>query len=141
MSRIDNKTIKQLLKKANSVRRYSYAPYSGFSVGAALLCSDGMIYTGVNVENSSYPAGICAERTAFAKAISENQMSFKAIAIVGGKEEWTGPSYECFPCGICRQFMSEFCDKDFEIITSNGEDYKVYTLGELLPFSFSLELE
>ncbi len=141
MSSLNKKTIEKLLEKANSVRRYSYAPYSGFSVGAALLCSDGTIYTGVNVENSSYPAGICAERTAFAKAISENQMSFTAIAIVGEKECVPGPTAECFPCGICRQFMSEFCGKDFEIITSNGEEYKVYTLGELLPFSFSLELE
>lgn len=140
MSRTNTKTILKMIEKANEVRRYSYAPYSGFAVGAALLCSDGTIYTGVNVENSSYPAGICAERTAFAKAISDNRMSFKAIAIVGERESVSAPSSECFPCGICRQFMSEFCDKDFEIITARGFDkFSVHTLGELLPFSFSLD--
>lgn len=110
----------------------SHSPYSGFAVGAALLCKNGKVYTGCNIENSSYPATICAERTAFSKAISEGEREFEAIAIVGGREG--NFENECLPCGICRQVMAEFCKGDFTVITTMRE----YTLKQLLPFAFSL---
>lgn len=110
----------------------AYAPFSNFRVGAALLSKTGEIFTGVNVENSSYGATICAERTAFVKAISEGVKEFEAIAIASsGGTAW--------PCGICRQVMQEFCEGDFKIIT--GEDaasIKSHTLAELLPEGFKL---
>ena len=128
--------ITELIRRATQMRALSYCPYSGFSVGAALLTGDGDIYTGCNVENAAYGASICAERTAFVKAISEGESSFKAIAIVGGK----GPEAEnySFPCGECRQFMREFCDPDtFAVIAArNASDYKSYVLRDLLPESF-----
>jgi len=117
----------------------SYAPYSGFNVSAAVLMSSGKIYTGVNVENASYPAGICAERNAIFKAISEGEKEIDAICIVGGK----GAKIEdyCPPCGICRQVMREFANpKEMLIILAKTEDdFKEYTLDELLPESFGPE--
>ena len=95
-----------LLEEALKARKAAYAPYSGFQVGAALLCADGSIYTGCNVENSSYGAACCAERTAFFKAVSEGKRSFRAIAVVGGKKDEEVLEV-CPPCGICRQVMRE----------------------------------
>ena len=118
-------------------RKMAYAPYSGFLVGTALVCEDGTVYTGCNIENASFSPTNCAERTAFFKAISEGQRKFRRIAIVGGKEgEMVAPS----PCGVCLQVMAEFCEADtFEIIMARSEeDYTVRKLAELLPHSFSL---
>ena len=128
--------VKELINKAIEARRFSYSPYSGFQVGAALLCKDGTVYTGCNVENAAYGPSNCAERTAIFKAVSEGKREFEKIAIVGGME---GESVAPTPCGVCRQVMSEFCDPSFEIIMAkNEEDYETATLGELLPRSFDL---
>ena len=125
-------TNKELYEVALEMTAKSYAPFSKFRVGAALLTKDGKLYTGCNVENSSYGGTICAERTAFVKAVSEGDLEFEKIAIASsGGEAW--------PCGICRQFMKEFCDDDFVIITGNDADsIRTYTLGELLPEGFRL---
>ncbi len=125
--------IKELINSALAVQQNSYSPYSKFSVGAALLCKSGKIYTGCNIENAAFTPTVCAERTAFFKAISEGERQFTAIAVIGSADTL------CMPCGVCRQVISEFCDSDFKIICAakNGE-YKEYTLGELLPFSFNL---
>lgn len=123
---------KELYVKALEARENAYAPFSGFKVGAALITEDGSIYTGVNIENSSYGATICAERTAFVKAISEGHRKFKAIAVTAGDEE------EALPCGICRQFMFEF-SPEMEVITGTDiSDLDVRTLEELLPGGFRL---
>ena len=128
----------ELIRIANKAREYSYAPYSSWTVGAALLGSDGQIYTGCNIENSAYGPSNCAERTAVFKAVSEGCRDFIAIAIVGGKEGEDATSY-CYPCGVCRQVLSEFCEASFPVIVAISEnDYKVTTLGELLPEAFSL---
>jgi cytidine deaminase len=133
-----NKEIqKSLINKALEMLRFSYTPYSNFKVGAALLCSDETIFTGCNIENSSYGPSVCAERTAIFKAVSEGHKDFKAIAIVGGKEGKVEDF--CPPCGVCRQVMSEFCNSDFKIILYNGKKTKIYTLKDLLPLSFALE--
>lgn len=110
----------------------AYAPYSGFSVGAALLTTEGEIFTGCNVENASYGASICAERCAILKAVSEGYTSFEKIAIVSSCNNLT------YPCGICRQFLSEFMDEDSVIVLVNDKDeIKEYTLGYLIPDSFN----
>lgn len=128
----------ELIRKALEVRQKAYAPYSDFMVGAALLCKDGRIFTGCNIENASYGATNCAERTAFFKAVSEGYREFTAIAIAGGRKEAQSLEY-CAPCGICRQVMSEFCDPDafLVILPRSEEDYKSYTLGQLLPLGFT----
>ena len=126
-----------LMKKALEARARSYSPYSGFSVGAALLCSDGEIIVGTNVENSSFGGTICAERSAFCAAVSQGKREFDAIAIVGGKRG-EKISENCAPCGICRQFMNEFCNADFIVLLSDGESITEKTLGSLLPDSFKL---
>lgn len=123
-----------LIKKAMEARQNAYAPYSSFRVGAALLCKDGEIYTGCNVENASYGGTVCAERVAITKAVSEGKREFTAICIVGGANEI---SDYCYPCGICRQFLSELCCGDFKVILYNGKDTVTYSLNELLPHSFS----
>ena len=125
-------TNKELYEVALEMTAKSYAPFSKFRVGAALLTKDGKLYTGCNVENSSYGGTICAERTAFVKAVSEGDLVFEKIAIASsGGQAW--------PCGICRQFMKEFCDDDFVIITGNDADsIRTYTLAELLPEGFRL---
>lgn len=128
---------KQLMIEAQNARKFSYAPYSHFCVGAALLAKSGKIYTGCNVENAAYSATICAERTAFSKAVSEGEREFEAIAIIGGREGAT-PAF-CAPCGVCRQVIAEFCQKDFKIILGNGEEHEAYTLESLLPFAFTPE--
>ena len=130
--------IRTLIGHALKAREAAYAPYSGFNVGAALLTTDGKIYTGCNIENASYPAGNCAERTAIFKAVSEGERSFKAIVITGGPAG-APPSEFCPPCGICRQVMSEFCGPDFQVILAvSPECFEVHTLAELLPLAFSL---
>lgn len=139
---------KKLIEKAIESAKKAYAPYSGYLVGAALLTKSGKVYTGCNIENASYGATNCAERTAFFKAISEEERKFEAIAIVGGPKEtffevdqkekrnFSFSEY-AYPCGICRQVMKEFCDNDFKIIVAKScEDFKVYNLPELLPHGF-----
>jgi len=123
------------MSEAQNARANAYCPYSGFAVGAALLTESGQIYTGCNVENGSYSLGLCAERTAFVKAISDGCRKFKAIAICGGDASDPNPQKPCTPCGACRQVMAEFCDDDFEIILSDRN----YPLGELLPDAFRLK--
>ncbi|MBO5936909.1 MAG: cytidine deaminase [Clostridia bacterium] len=127
----------ELIKIAKLAAENAYIPYSGFTVGAALLTKDGKIYSGCNIENASYSPTNCAERTAFFKAVSEGERDFTAIAIVGGKDR-NFTDY-CSPCGVCRQVMAEFCNKDFKIILGRNDDYKTFTLGELLPENFSLK--
>lgn len=129
------KMITELVYSAEAARTSAYSPYSGVTVGAALLCKSGNMYLGANIENSSYGATICAERVAFSKAVNAGERDFAAIAIAGGergKEVTT--SFE--PCGICRQFMAEFCDKDFKIAVVTADGYELYTLEQLLPYSF-----
>lgn len=126
----------ELIKCALDARRMSYSPYSGFAVGAALLCSDGTVYSGCNIENSAFSPTNCAERTAFFKAVSEGKREFVKIAVVGGNSEKEPDNY-CPPCGVCRQVMKEFCKPDFEIIMAKtSEDFRVMTLADLLPASF-----
>ena len=127
----------KLVEAALAAREKSYSPYSKFAVGAALLCKDGTVYTGANVENSSYTPTVCAERVAFFDAIHKGQRNFSAIAIVGGNANEEISDF-CPPCGVCRQVMGEFCSGDFEIILSNGKEFKVYTLNELFPNRFDL---
>ncbi|MBQ7862412.1 MAG: cytidine deaminase [Clostridia bacterium] len=127
----------ELIEKAKEAARASYSPYSGFTVGAALITKDGKLYLGCNIENASFSPTCCAERTAFFKAVSEGEREFSKIAIVGGK----GLDFTdfCPPCGVCRQVMKEFCGEDFTVILGkNGEEVKTLTLGELLPFGFGL---
>ncbi len=127
----------QLVTRAKEAMQLAYSPYSGYKVGAALLCKDGTVYTGCNIENAGYSATNCAERTAFFKAVSEGQREFEAIAICGGKD---GVIEGLFPpCGVCRQVMREFCGDDFLIylVTKNGVEE--YTLAQLLPVSFCPE--
>lgn len=129
-----------LIKKAFEAQKRAYAPYSRFQVGAALLCGDGEILGGCNIENASYGACNCAERTAIFRAVYEGKRDFRAIAVVGKPEEAAGFDY-CAPCGICRQVMAEFCDPEtFEIILPRTEeDYRVYKLKDLLPLGFTAE--
>ena len=134
------RTKEELTALAYEARERAYAPYSGFRVGAALLTKQGRVYLGCNIENASYGAANCAERTAFFKAVSEGEREFAAIAIVGGAEE--GPKGGmCAPCGICRQVMREFCDPStFLIFLEDGEGgVSEYTLNELLPYGFGPE--
>lgn len=125
-------TDRELIDKAKEALKYSYSPYSHFAVGAALLCSDGQVFTGCNIENASYGAANCAERTAIFKAVSEGVKNFDAIAIV------CSGSQPAYPCGICRQVMSEIFNPDTRIIVEDGDMLKTYTFKELLPESFSL---
>lgn len=126
----------KLMELALQVRESSYSPYSHFRVGAALLCADDSVYTGCNIENAAFTPGICAERTAIYKAVSEGKRAFTAIAIAGGPED-SAPALTA-PCGVCRQVMREFCDpEEFRIILGAGTGEKqVYLLKELLPLSF-----
>ena len=126
---------KSLMIEAQEARKKSYSPYSHFCVGAALLTKSGKVYTGCNIENAAYTPTNCAERTAIFKAVSEGEREFEAIAIVGGRASEKGGF--CAPCGVCRQVICEFCEKDFKIVLGDEEQLKVYTLSELLPFSFS----
>lgn len=133
---ISEETIQSLIHKAMDMLTFSYAPYSSFKVGAALLSKSGEIYGGCNIENAAYSPTNCAERTAFFKAVSEGEKDFTAIAIVGGKNgEVTD---YCPPCGVCRQVMREFCrEEEFVVILAKSvTDYKIYTLLELFPEAF-----
>lgn len=123
--------IQELIAKAIEAKEYAYVPYSHFRVGAALLTESGKIYTGCNIENVSYGATNCAERTAVYKAVSEGEQEFKAIAITGEHGDYLPP------CGICRQVLWEFGTDSMKVILANSaEDYKITTLGELLPGAF-----
>ena len=129
-----------LIEKAFEAQKFCYTPYSNFNVGAALLAADGTIYQGCNIENAAFTPTNCAERTAFFKAISEGQMDFVAIAVVGNKDGIKqGEGDYCAPCAVCRQVMAEFCDlHTFKVIMAKDiNDYKEYTLGELLPLAFT----
>lgn len=130
----------QLIQMAMAARERAYAPYSDYLVGAALLARNGSIYQGCNIENASFGATNCAERTAFFKAVSEGVHCFRAIAIAGGSRT-TRPEDPfpdlAYPCGICRQVMREFCSPEFRILVARSpEEYEAYTLEELLPQSF-----
>lgn len=121
-----------LIEKALEAKKNAYVPYSNFHVGAAVLMDDGSIYTGCNIENASYTPTICAERTAIFKAVSDGKMQIDKIAIVGD----ANPTY---PCGVCRQVIREF-GRDSKIIIANSvDDYKIYDLEDLLPYSFGPE--
>ena len=125
--------LKRLSHEAVSARDKSYSPYSGFKVGAALYAKSGKIYAGCNIENAAYSPSICAERTAFAKAVSEGERDFLAIAVAGWGNE---PRY-AYPCGVCRQVMMEFCDPfSFIIVITDGTGYQEHTLWGLLPQGF-----
>lgn len=130
----------KLADEAKKAREAAYAPYSNFWVGAALLTDEGKIYHGCNIENAGYSPTICAERTAFSKAVSEGERRFKAIAVAGWPKDSAEDS-QAFPCGVCRQVMREFCCGDFKIIVVNGENggYTEHTLDEIFPFSFGPE--
>ena len=134
--RLSQQQAVKLIGEAFASQKRAYAPYSHFQVGAALLCRDGSIYGGCNIENAGYTATNCAERTAFFKAVSEGVKDFQAICVVGGKAgvltEYTAP------CGVCRQVMMEFCNPEtFQVILAvDKEHYDVYTLKELLPLGF-----
>ena len=128
--------VEELIKSALEARKKSYSPYSQFKVGAALLTKELRIYTGCNIENAAYSPGICAERNAIYKAVSEGKKHFLSIAVTGGKEE--KPDAYAFPCGVCRQVMREFTNpEEFLVIVAKSiTDYQVYTLNQLLPESF-----
>ena len=133
---MDKKLIEEMIDLEIEQLNYSYTPYSGFKVGAALLTKEGKIYKGCNIENAAYTPTNCAERTAFFKAVSEGERAFQAICVVGGKD---GILTEyAAPCGVCRQVMMEFCDPDtFQIILATSKDqYEIFTLKELLPLGF-----
>ena len=129
--------IEELIEQAMRARKFSYSPYSGYRVGAALMTAEGKVYTGCNIENAAYTPTNCAERTAFFKAGSEGQKSFRAIAIVGGPADEPITQY-AYPCGVCRQVMMEFCDpQTFDIIIARSKkEYQLKKLQELLPDGF-----
>ena len=124
----------RLCDLAKEAMMRAYAPYSGFKVGAALLCSDGTVYQGCNIENASFSPTNCAERTAFFKAIYDGRRDFVAIAVCGGKDGVITGQFP--PCGMCRQVMREFCADDFTVYMIGPDGYETTTLGELLPHSF-----
>ena len=130
-------TPEQLMDLAKGAMQHAYAPYSGFWVGAALLCADGTVYQGCNIENAAYGPTNCAERTAFFKAVYDGRRDFAAIAVCGGKNGVISASSP--PCGVCRQVMAEFCTETFVIYLTDGKIITQHTLAELLPCSFSLK--
>ena len=134
---MNQETLTRLVNAAMQAREKSYAPYSGFSVGAALLTDDGVVYTGANIENAAHTPTVCAERTAFFTAIHNGARRFSAIAVVGGPTQKEIDSF-CPPCGVCRQVMSEFCNGDFKILLCDGKQTKTLTLDQLLPERFVL---
>lgn len=129
---MNEEMIQKLIKVAIEAREKSYAPYSNFKVGAALLTTEDVIISGCNIESAAYSPTICAERTALAKAISEGHSSFQAICVVGNQKR-------TFPCGVCRQFLREFSKDMTFIIASTQGDYDIYTMEMLLPHSFGPE--
>lgn len=136
---LEKRQIRTLIDRAFEMLPRAYAPYSHYHVGAALLAGDGRIFTGCNIENASYGASMCAERTAFFKAVSEGAGDFSAICIAGGPDG--NVTDYAPPCGICRQVMREFCSPDtFRVILAkNREEYRIFTLKDLLPMSFGPE--
>jgi cytidine deaminase len=127
---------KQLVHLASKAKENAYNPYSGYGVGAALISEDGTVFTGCNIENIAYPSGICAERVAFSKAISEGYKKFKAMAIAGSTDEMA------YPCGMCRQFISEFVDSGFVVLCANkNEEYEQFKFSDLLPKSFNAKFK
>ena len=129
-------TPEKLCQLAKEAMTHSYSPYSGYKVGAALLCKDGTVYTGCNIENAAYTPTICAERSAIFKAVYDGQRAFDAIAVCGGKNGVITGRFP--PCGVCRQVMREFCSDDFKVYLVTPESYQETTLGQLLPESFSV---
>ena len=127
-----------LLDAAHAARKNAHAPYSNFLVGAALLATDGRVFVGCNVENSSYGATVCAERVALGSAIAAGAREFSAIAVVGGKKGELAVT--CPPCGICRQALSEVCAPSTYVVLEENGAPLIYSLGELLPMHFSLEV-
>lgn len=128
-------TPEKLMELAIEAMQHSYSPYSGYKVGAALLCADGTVYQGCNIENAAFGPSVCAERTAVFKAIYDGHRDLKAIAVCGGKNGVITGAFP--PCGVCRQVLREFCDDDFEIyLAGDGEACQVFTLAQLLPSSF-----
>ena len=126
----------KLMEYAMEAMGRAYAPYSGFKVGAALLCADGTVYQGCNIENAAYGPTNCAERTAFFKAVYDGQREFSAIAVCGGKDGVITGSFP--PCGVCRQVMAEFCKPDFQVYMAKADSIDTKTLEQLLPNSFVL---
>lgn len=131
---MEDKQILNLIKEAYKALEFSYSPYSNYKVGAAIKAKSGKIFTGTNIENASYPAGICAERAAISKAVGDGEREFDAIAVVA-KDKNNLP----YPCGICRQTLLEFSPNIKVIIAKNENDYEEYNLSELLPHSFTLK--
>lgn len=128
----------ELIELAKEAMTHAYVPYSGYKVGAALLCKDGTVYQGCNIENASYGPTICGERTAIFKAVYDGKRDFEAIAVCGGKDGVITGMFP--PCGVCRQVMREFCRDDFIIyMIGPNNTYESRTLAELLPYSFSAE--
>lgn len=132
-------TEKQLVALAKDAMRGAYAPYSGYTVGAALLCADGAVYTGCNIENASLTPTVCAERVAIFKAVSDGRRDFSAIAVVGGRQGSIAGFFP--PCGVCRQVLREFCCPDTFLVHLGGagDEIRTLRLGELFPFGFSGE--
>ena len=126
---------KELIARAIAAMDRAYVPYSGYRVGAALLCADGKVYEGCNIENGSYGATNCAERTAFFRAVFDGEREFTAIAVCGGKDGIITGAFP--PCGVCRQVMREFCADDFVIYLIHDTGFEAVTLSQLLPYSFS----
>ncbi len=135
MINLTNELAQALVQRALEARENAYCPYSGFAVGAALLCGDGTVYSGCNIECASLSPGNCAERTAFFRAVNDGQRSFAAIAVAGGPKG-QAPDAFCAPCGVCRQVMREFCQPDFAVIMTDGAQRRVMTPEELLPMAF-----
>ena len=129
-------TEKELWQTACRAAENAYAPYSGFRVGAALLSADGTVYTGVNIENASFGATVCAERTALFHAVKEGKRAFAMLAVAAVNRD--GEITPAPPCGICRQTLSEFCGRDFVIVYGTQNELRRATLGELLAFAFSM---
>ena len=125
----------KLCELAKEAMTHSSSNYSGYKVGAALLCKDGTVYTGCNIENAAYTPTICAERTAIFKAVYDGHRDFVAIAVCGGKDGIITGSFP--PCGVCRQVMREFCGDDFAIYIVRPDGYETVALAQLLPYSFS----
>ena len=128
-------TPEQLVSMAKEAMTHAYAPYSGYQVGAALLCADGSVYCGCNIENASFTPTVCAERTAFFKAVYDGHRDFSAIAVCGGKDGVITSQFP--PCGVCRQVMREFCEDDFTLYLVSPEGFETVTLSQILPYSFS----
>ena len=129
-------TPEKLVELAKEAMTHAYAPYSGYKVGAALLCADGTVYQGCNIENAAYSPTNCAERTAIFKAVYDGHRSFSAIAVCGGKDGVITGKFP--PCGVCRQVLKEFCGEDFKVYMVTPEGYETKTLLELLPEGFTL---